>query len=144
VPDILIATDTPHLFEEFRAVLAEPGTTVRWVRSGPDARKMADLDPPDLAVLDLQIGAMGGVAVHLDLRIDQDAGRLERFPNLVVLDRRADTFIARRAGVEGWLLKPLDPIRIRRAVRTLLDGGTFYDTTYLPNPVAVQPASSSI
>ncbi len=144
MPDILIATDTPHLFDEFRSVLDGPDTTVRWVRSGHEVTAAADRQPPDLAVLDLQIGAMGGIAVALDLRLDQGAGRIERFPQLVVLDRRADVFIARRAGVEGWILKPLDPIRIRRATAALLAGDTFYDTSYLPNPVAVAPVSDSI
>ena len=55
----------------------------------------------------------------------------------MLLDRRADVFLARRSGAEGWLLKPLDPIRLRRAVAALLAGGTYHDDSYLPSPVLV-------
>jgi DNA-binding NarL/FixJ family response regulator len=51
---------------------------------------------------------------------------------LILLDRRADVFLARRSAAEGWLVKPLDPIRIRRASRAVLEGGTFHDESYKP------------
>ena len=72
--------------------------------------------PADLAIVDSQIGTMGGIAVALDLRLEADAGRLEPCPVLLVLDRRPDVFMARRSGAEGWILKPLDPIRLGKAV----------------------------
>jgi DNA-binding response OmpR family regulator len=132
VPDILIATDAEHVFDDIRSVIASPDTTVRWVRSGPAVRDEMNRQPADVAVIDMQIGSMGGVAVALDLRLETDAGRLEHRPVLLVLDRRPDVFLARRAGVEGWLVKPLDPIRIRRAVAALLAGDTYHDTSYRP------------
>jgi DNA-binding response OmpR family regulator len=140
VPDILIATDSESVYHEISSVLAGPGTTVRWVRAGQDIRHEIDRQPADLVVLDMQIGTMGGVAVALDLRLETDAGRLERCPVMIVLDRRADVFLARRAGVEGWLLKPLDPIRVRRATAALLDGRTWFDASFAPDPVAAPAA----
>jgi len=71
----------------------------------------------------MQIGTMGGIGVHFDIRLEIDAGRLEPFPTLLLLDRRPDVFLARRSGVTGWLLKPLDPIRLRRATTALLGVG---------------------
>lgn len=137
MPDILIATDAESVFEDLRAVIDGPGTTVRWVTEGAAVREALDHKPADLAVIDMQIGAMGGVAVALDLRLEIDASRLEPVPVLLVLDRRADVFLARRSGVEGWLVKPLDPIRTRRAVKALLAGEKWHDSTFLPQPVAV-------
>ena len=96
-----------------------------------------NLQPADLAIVDSQIGTMGGIAVALDLRLEADAGRLEPRPVLLVLDRRPDVFMARRSGAEGWILKPLDPIRLRKAVAALLAGGTWHDTSFTPDPVAV-------
>lgn len=136
MPDIIIATDTPHLYDEVRSVVEGPDTTVRWARTGQEVFKLADQKAPDIAVLDMQIGSMGGVAVAYDVRHDQGAKRLESFPMLLVLDRRADVFMARRCGVEGWILKPLDPIRIRRAVSEIRAGGTYHDTSYAPDPLA--------
>jgi DNA-binding response OmpR family regulator len=140
VPDIIIATDATSVYREVASVLDAPGTTLRWVRSGHDVRPEQDRQPADLVVTDLQIGSMGGVAVVLDLHLEIDAGRLLAVPTLLLLDRRADVFLARRAGVDGWVLRPLDPIRLRRAASTLLSGGTWYDDTDLPDPVAL-PAS---
>ena len=53
----------------------------------------------------------------------------------MLLDRRPDVFLARRSGAEGWLVKPLDPLRLRRAARALLAGGTYHDESYQPVPV---------
>jgi DNA-binding response OmpR family regulator len=144
VPDILVASDAEGVYREVRSVLAAPGTTVRWVRSGQSVRLELDRQPADLAVLDMQIGTMGGIAVAFDLRLEADAGRLSRCPILMLLDRRPDVFMARRAAVEGWVLKPLDPIRLRRAVAALLDGGVWHDPTLLPDPVAVPAASATV
>jgi DNA-binding response OmpR family regulator len=140
VPDIVIATDAPSVYQDLSSVLAAPGTTIRWVRSGYAVRAELDRKPADLAIVDMQIGTMGGIAVALDIRLEADAGRITDCPVLLTLDRRPDVFLARRAGVAGWLLKPLDPIRVRKAAAALLDGSTWYDTSYAPDPVAV-PAS---
>jgi DNA-binding response OmpR family regulator len=137
VPDILIATDSEAVYDDIRAVVAGPDATIRWVRRGDAVRDSMNLAPADLAIVDSQIGAMGGIAVALDLRLEADAGRLEARPVLLVLDRRPDVFMARRSGAEGWILKPLDPIRLRKAVTALLAGGTWHDTSFMPNPVAV-------
>ncbi|MCU4186220.1 hypothetical protein K6U06_17780 [Acidiferrimicrobium sp. IK] len=136
MPDVLIATDADSVYEDLWAVLGGPGTTVRWVRNGADVRPALAAQPADLAIVDMQVGAMGGVAVALDVRLEQDAGRLDPCAVLLVLDRRADVFLARRSGVAGWLIKPLDPIRIRRAVAAILAGGTWEDDSYIPDPVA--------
>ena len=96
MPDILIATDAVSVYNTLSSVLSTPGTTIRWVRTGQDVRFELDRQDADLAIVDMQIGAMGGVAVALDLRLEIDAGRLDPLPVLLLLDRRADVFLARR------------------------------------------------
>lgn len=142
--DILIATDSGSVFDEVNSVVAAPDTAVRWVRAGADVRTSVSAASVDLAIVDGQIGAMGGIAVALDLRLEADAGRLDPTPVLLLLDRRPDVFLARRSGVEGWLLKPLDPIRVRRATAALLGRGTWYDESYLPHPVGAALRSDSV
>jgi DNA-binding response OmpR family regulator len=137
VPEVLIAADATHIYEEIRSVVEGPDTTVRWVRRGEAVRDEMNRRPADLAIVDMQIGTMGGIAVCLDLRLESDAGRLEPRPVLLVLDRRPDVFLARRSGAEGWIIKPLDPIRLRKAVSALLAGGTWHDASFTPEPVAV-------
>lgn len=137
MPEIVIAADAPTVYDDIRSVIEEPGVNVRWVRRGEDVRESVNHRPADLVIADMQIGAMGGVAVALDLKLEADAGRLEPCPVLLVLDRRPDVFMARRSSADGWILKPLDPIRLRSAVSALLAGGTWFDASFTPRPVAV-------
>ena len=76
---------------------------------------------PELVILDLQIGNMGGVAVAHDLRLEESAGRLDRARILLLLDREADEFIGRRADVDMMLVKPVDAGVLRRAAKHLLE-----------------------
>jgi len=133
-----VASDAPSVRAEVAAVLGEPGTEIVEVDEGPAvADVVADEDPPDLVVVDLQMGNMGGMAVTLELRLEESYDNLPHVPVLMLLDRRPDVFLARRSGAEGWLVKPLDPIRVRRAAAALLGGGTYHDESLQPVPVLV-------
>lgn len=140
--DILVASDAHWVIDEVVAGIGGHDVTVRSVMNGVDVLPTVLERTPDLAVLDLQMGNMGGMAVCLALRLEEGAGRLDHVPVLMLLDRRADVFLAKRSGAEGWLVKPLDPIRLRRAVRVLLDGGTYFDATDAP-PVAAVPSGGA-
>jgi DNA-binding NarL/FixJ family response regulator len=139
MPDVIVAADAPWVVDEVRSVLSGPSDTVRVVTAGPLVLPAVEADKPDLVILDLQIGSMGGIAVCMDLHLEEGAGRLDHVPVLVLLDRRADVFLARRVEADGWLLKPLDPIRLRKAIRTLLAGDTYEDPTRQPPTVPAVP-----
>jgi DNA-binding response OmpR family regulator len=121
----LVATDADWVFDEVDAALGGQGREARRVRAGRDVLPAVGAETPDLVVLDLQIGNMGGMATCLNLRLEEGAGRLPRVPILMLLDREADVFLARRSEADGWLIKPLDAFRLRRAATALLDGETF-------------------
>ena len=139
MPDVVVAADAPWVVEDVRSVLSGPADRVRIVTAGPLVLPAVAADKPDLVILDLQIGSMGAIAVCMDLRLEEGAGRLDHIPVLVLLDRRADVFLARRVEADGWLIKPLDPIRLRKAIRALLAGDTYEDPTRRPPTVAVAP-----
>lgn len=142
MPDVLIAADSPGVREEIRSVLSGlADVTVREVDSGWAAVAAVQEQEPDLLIADFQIGSMGAVAVTLELRLEESGGRLDHVPVLVLVDRRADVFLARRSDAEGWVVKPVDPIRVRRAVTALLAGGRYEDEAYRPQPVVVATAS---
>jgi DNA-binding response OmpR family regulator len=82
------------------------------------------------------------MAACMDLRLEESAGRVDRVPVLLLLDRRPDVFLARRTEADGWLIKPIAPIRLRKAVRALLAGERFEDPTQRPPTVAVSPAAA--
>lgn len=126
MPDILIAADADFVVDEVLASISGPGTELRVARRGIEVAPSARERLPDLLICDLQIGNMGGMAVTIDLRHESGAGRLGYVPVLMLLDREADVYLARRSGADAWLVKPLDPFRLRRAVDAVLAGeGTF-------------------
>lgn len=119
---VLLATDADWVFDDVDAALCSDDTTVHRVRRGVDVvAACAELDP-DLVILDLQIGNMGGMAAAMAVRHEQEAGRLEDAAILMLLDRSPDVFLARRSDADGWLIKPLDAFRLRRAAQALLAG----------------------
>ena len=116
---------------------AAPTWTVHAVTSGPEVVAFVTDEAPDLVIVDMQMGNMGGMAVCHELRLQESYDALEHVAVLMLLDRRPDVFLARRCGAEGWLVKPLDPLRLRRAVNALLDDGNYADDSYTPVPVLV-------
>ena len=117
---ILVAADAQWVRDQVRSAFVGPGQEVVEVTRGQDVRDTFARIDPDLVVLDLQIGNMGGVAVAIDLRLEESGGRLPRARILLLLDRRDDAFIARRADVDLTLVKPVDAGILRRAAAPLL------------------------
>ncbi len=132
MPHILIATDADWVLDEVTSALAGDGNSFTLCRSGKDVGPAILDRTPDLAVLDLQMGNMGAMAVTMHMRLEHSGGRLPHVPVLVLLDRRADLHLARRSGAEGWIVKPLDSLRLRRASKALLTGGTYTEGTETP------------
>ena len=127
---VLVATDGPWLVDEIVAALGDPDTSFTAVSEGREVAKVvagSRQRPYDVGLLDLQIGSMGGIAVAMAQRLDESADLVPHVPLLVLLDRFADVHLARRSGAEGWLIKPLDPLRLRRAVRAVTAGGHYHE-----------------
>jgi CheY-like chemotaxis protein len=142
VPHILIAADEDRVIDEVVSALDDDSTTFVVCRSGQETLRVVGKEKPDLAILDMQIGNMGGIAICMDLRLEESAHRLDYIPVLLLLDRAADIFLARRAGAEAWLIKPLDSFRLRRAAEVAEQGEPYQEGVpqpeiehvYLENP----------
>jgi DNA-binding NarL/FixJ family response regulator len=119
-------------------MLEGPDVVIEEAGSGPEVIDRVRQRGVDLVILDLQIRNMGAMAITLEMRNDESFGAADRVAVLMLLDRRPDVFIARRSGVEGFVIKPLDPQRLRTAVRALLRGESYEDETYLPATVRAQ------
>ncbi|HEX3393420.1 MAG TPA: response regulator transcription factor [Acidimicrobiales bacterium] len=132
MPDVLVVSDSPAVRAEVTSAIADRGTTVWELTHGAEVLAAVREKTPDVAILDLQIGKMGGMATCMELRLEEGAGRLPHVPVLMLLDRRADVFLARRSAAQGWVVKPLDPLRLARAVREVAAGGTYHDQSFLP------------
>lgn len=124
---VLLATDSDSLFQNVDEAIADDETTVLRVRSGKDVVPVVIDRSPDLVILDMQIGNMGGFATCMEIRHAESIDRIPITAVMLLLDRAADTFLARRADADGWLVKPADAFRISRAVRKLVDGYSYYE-----------------
>jgi DNA-binding response OmpR family regulator len=117
---VVVAADGKWIRDQVRAALASSETEVVEVTSGQDVRGAVAVHAPDLVVLDMQIGNMGGVATAIDLHLEADAGRVPDARILLLLDREADKFLAKRAAADAELVKPLDAGTLRRTMKRLL------------------------
>ena len=124
---ILLATDAQWVLDEVHAALGTPETSFVVCSDGRDVSKAIKQRTPDLAVLDLQCGSMGAMAVTMDLRLDHSDGRSPMVPVLMLLDRVADVHLAKRSGAQGWLIKPLDSLRLRRAADAIVAGKNWHE-----------------
>ena len=132
---VLLAMDADWLVDEVVAALGDTDTSFTVCSDGRlVSEQVASVAKQggayDLVIADLQIGSMGGVAVTMALRLDASAGRLPAVPVLLLLDRVADVHLAKRCGADGWLVKPLDPLRLRRAARAVAAGSRYTEGLY--------------
>jgi len=119
MPKILLVAAAGRVVNDVRAAPADDRYDIATVG---DPREAADAwydEEPDVAIVDLQVGSMGGFAVTRALR--SAAGRLDEppTPTIVLLDRTVDTFLAGRSGADAWLLKPFSSFGLRDLVDRL-------------------------
>ncbi len=120
MPKVLVASDAAWVRDHVKAALCGPNFEVIEARRGQEVRDTVGRERPDLLVVDMQIGNMGGMAVSRDLRLEESGGRLEHVPILLLLDREADRFLARQSAADAMLVKPVDAGTLRRTVKRLL------------------------
>lgn len=118
--DVLLATDADWLFADVAAALGGTHDVHRVTEGSAVAAAVSKVDP-DLVILDLQIGNMGGIATSLLIKQEARAGRLPDVPVLLLLDREADEFLATTSDADAWVTKPLNTLVLRRAADTLLN-----------------------
>lgn len=142
---VLIAADADWLVDEIVAALGGPDVSFTVCTEGREVSRLVGKAEEvfDVGLFDLQIGSMGGMAVTLALRLDESGGAVPHVPVLMLLDRVADVHLARRSGADGWLVKPLDPLRLRRAVRAVLRGDTYHEGL-VDGRLGVQPSTAAL
>ena len=124
---ILLATDADWILEEVDAALADDSTTVYRVRAGIDVLEAITRLDPDLVILDEQIGNMGGIATCMAIRNAEGMDVIPITAVLLLLDRAHDVFQVQRCDADGYLVKPLDSLRLRKAADVLRAGDAYAD-----------------
>ncbi len=117
---VLIAADAEWVRNQVRAAFVAPGQEVVEVTRGQAVKAAVAAHEPDLVILDMQIANMGGIAVAIELRLEEAAGRIDPSTIVLLLDREADQFVAQRADADATLVKPVDAGTLRRTAKRLL------------------------
>jgi DNA-binding NarL/FixJ family response regulator len=102
--------------------------------TGKQAIRKAPVVRPDLTILDLHMPAMDGFQTTREL--------LTLVPDLRILILSADEELqfgtaAALSGARGYLAKSQLAGKLVEAVRTLLEGETYFDLSFKPTPIVV-------
>ncbi len=117
---ILVVADTEWVRNDVRAALSLPGYSLH---DHDDPRTLTDAVTelrPDVAIIDMQVGVMGGMAMARALKEASLATDFPELPVILLLDRSIDSFIAKRAAADAWVTKPFDAAELRTAVGSVL------------------------
>lgn len=98
------------------AILERAGISVTQASSGDDGCAAILADPPDIALVDLNMPGMDGLEVVVDLRGRYDMG-------LLVVSGRSnegDRVIALEMGADDYVSKPFTPAVLAARVRSVL------------------------
>jgi two-component system phosphate regulon response regulator PhoB len=116
---ILVVDDEPDISALVAYHLARESYRVRTAASGPEAIRAAELERPDLIVLDLMLPGMSGLQVLEELR-----GRPEtrEIPVILLTARREeqDRIQGLRQGADDYVAKPFSPQELILRVAAVL------------------------
>lgn len=121
---VLLADDEPLVRAGVASILGSDGGIEVTVEAG-DGRTAVDLarlHRPDVAVLDIQMPALGGLAAAREIRVaspETAVVMLTTFGDDDYVDEALD------AGASGFLLKACDPRGLITGVRAAHDGGAY-------------------
>ena len=116
---IMVVDDAKVMREMITTMLTEEGHDVITADDGDVALDIARQESCDLVFSDINMPNMSGISLVSKLR------RLEAYENTPIImlttessDYKKDK--AKKMGANGWLQKPIDPMRLTKAVNTML------------------------
>ena len=123
---VLIAEDFDLVAEAFEALLStEPGIeVVARVGRGDLVLDAVTQHQPDVAILDVDMPGIDGIAAAAQLRVAHPQCRVLL---LTALPGSGHLHRALAAGVSGYLVKATTGTRLIEAIRTVAEGGTVID-----------------
>lgn len=121
---ILLVDDDPDIHDAVRLILEPLGCRLTCCTTAPEARAILRRERPDLLLLDIMLATPDeGLVLAKEIRGEQ---HLAQVPILIVSSIGEPPLLDGSAHGGGmpadiFLEKPLDPLRLRESVRTLLD-----------------------
>lgn len=114
MPTALVVADGSWVTNEVRTALTVGSWHIEEITDPRAVTSRLEESRVDAVIIDMQVGSKGGMAVVRAIRQSIDEAEWPRM--VLMLDRTADVFLARRAGADAWVLKPFDAADLRAAV----------------------------
>lgn len=114
MPTALVVADGSWVTNEVRSALSVGAWQIEEINDPRTVTERLEESRVDVVIIDLQVGSKGGMAVIRSIRQATDPTTRPRM--VLLLDRSADRFLARRAGADASVLKPFDAPELRAAL----------------------------
>jgi len=115
---VLVVDDEESIRKMLRVCLEGAGYRVTLASSGEAAVATAKRAPPDLALVDIRLGGMDGIAVTRALAHEAPGTAVVIMTAYATIDNAVD---AMRAGAADYLPKPFTPAQVLHAVNKVAD-----------------------
>jgi signal transduction histidine kinase len=115
---VLVVDDQVDIAQSLKDLLSLLGQDTHIAHNGPEALQAAKTFKPEIVFLDIGLPGMTGYEVARNLRADEETPRTR----LVAVSGWGDEeniSLAREAGFDRHLTKPVDPLEIERIIQTL-------------------------
>lgn len=116
--NILIADDDPDMLALTKFKLEQSGHRVITASDGREALAQARIEAPDVAVLDVMMPHVDGLAVCHEL--SSCTSQPTRILLLSARGREADVEAGFRAGADDYVIKPFSPRELMTRIEALL------------------------
>jgi len=114
MPTALVVADGSWVTNEVRSALSVGSWQIEEINDPRTVTDRLEGSRFDAVIIDMQVGSKGGMAVIRSIRQATDDTNRPRM--VLLLDRSADEFLARRAGADASVLKPFDAPELRAAL----------------------------
>ncbi len=116
---VLVADDDVHILDVVSYKLQNAGLEVITARNGQEALEQAQVERPDLLIMDYQMPGLNGLEVCLQLR---EEPQTQRIPAIMLTARGLDVEQSEldRAGISVVIAKPFSPREVLSCVEELL------------------------
>ena len=114
MPLALVVSDGSWVVNEVSSALAVGSWEIEVLDDPRAIDDRLEQSRVDAVIVDMQVGSKGGMAVIRSIR--QSTDELSRPRTVLLLDRSADRFLARRAGADASALKPINANELRSAL----------------------------
>lgn len=89
------------------------------VDNGKNIVKQVNENDVDVIICDFQVGAMGGIAIAIEIESEQEMGNCKEIPILLLLDRKVDNFLAERTSCQ-YLAKPFSIFELKEKLDSII------------------------